>query len=342
MTPRRRPRSTSVFSEREFHAWLIRQGRRSADVPLPLGDDAAAVRLRPGRVALLTTDALVEGTHFLATSPPRDVGSAAAAVSLSDVAAKGGRPVALLLDLLLPPRTSVAWARAVAEGARAEVRRWGGELVGGDTKPSPCRAVIGTILAEAEPGHLAPRTGARPGDRLLLTGTAGRGGAAAFALQRQGPTPPVLRALLQVEPRLFEGATLVRFAHAMLDTSDGLAESCRILAAASRVRVELDLASIPVHSKVRALPKATDRETAVFFGGDYELLAAVPARRAAAAIRAVRRVGGTVQEVGVVRRGSGAFLRRSGGTSPIPSGGWDPFRWALTHVAASHPRVRLK
>ncbi|MCI4328527.1 MAG: AIR synthase related protein, partial [Thermoplasmata archaeon] len=81
---------------------MVRQGRRSTDVPLPLGDDAAAVRLRPGRVALLTTDALVEGTHFLAASPPRDVGSAAAAVSLSDVAAKGGRPVALLLDLLLP------------------------------------------------------------------------------------------------------------------------------------------------------------------------------------------------------------------------------------------------
>jgi thiamine-monophosphate kinase len=288
-------------------------------------------------VALLTTDALVEGTHFLAASPPRDIGSAAAGVSLSDVAAKGGRPVALLLDLLLPPRTPVTWARAVAEGARDEVRRWGGELVGGDTKPSRDRAVIGTILAEGEPGHLAPRDGARPGDRLLLTGTAGRGGAAAFALERDGPTPSVLRALLRVEPRMFEGATLVRFAHAMLDTSDGLAESCQILAAASRVRVELSFDSVPVHPNARALPGESHREWAVFFGGDYGLLAAVPPRRAAAAIRAVRRVGGTVREVGVVRRGSGAVVRRDSGTTPMPSGGWDPFHWALTHVEPSQP-----
>jgi thiamine monophosphate kinase len=93
---------------------------------------------------------------------------------------------------------------------------------------------------------------------------------------------------------------------------------------------------------VRTLPSGSVREQAVFFGGDYELLAAVPARRVTAAIRAVQRVGGTVREVGVVRRGSGAVVRRGGDTSPMPSGGWDPFRWALTHVEPSQRRVRLK
>jgi thiamine-monophosphate kinase len=334
----RRRSAAPPFSERSFHAWLLRGSRPRPGIPLPLGDDAAAVRLSSGRIALLTTDALVEGTHFLARSPPAIVGRAAAAVSLSDVAAKGGRPVALLLDLLLPPRTPPAWARAVVAGARTEVRKWGADLVGGDTKPSATRAVVGTMLAEAEPGRLAPRSGARPGDRLLLTGTAGRGGAAAKALERQGPTPSALRALLRVEPRLFEGATLVRFAHAMLDTSDGLAESARLLAGASRVKVEIEMGSVPMHPSVRTIPAGPEREAAMLFGGDYELLAAIPTPRVRAAVRAVRAVGGTLTEVGSVRRGSGAVLRREGVPSPMPAGGWEPFRWALSHVEPSQPR----
>jgi thiamine-monophosphate kinase len=337
VTPVRRRPAPAAFSERAFHAWLLRGNRRRPGIPLPLGDDAAAVRLTNGRLALLTTDALVEGTHFLAGSPPTAVGRAAAAVSLSDVAAKGGRPVALLLDLLLPPRTPATWARSVIAGARAEVRAWGAELVGGDTKPSATRAVVGTMLAEAEPGRLAPRSGARPGDRLLLTGTVGRGGIAARALERNGPTAPVLRALLRVEPRLFEGAVLVRYAHAMLDTSDGLGEAARLLARASRVRVELDLEAIPGDTGLRKVPPGPEREAALLFGGDYELLAAVPSRSVRAAIRAVRTVGGLAHEVGTVRRGTGAVLRRKGVPSRMPTGGWEPFRWALTHAEASHP-----
>ncbi|MCI4325327.1 MAG: thiamine-phosphate kinase [Thermoplasmata archaeon] len=325
----------SAFSERRFHAWLSRDARRSSQIPLPLGDDAAAVRLRSGRLGLLTTDALVEGTHFLAASPPAAVGRAAAAVSLSDIAAKGGRPVALLLDLLLPPRTPVGWARSVTAGARAEVRRWGGELVGGDTKPSGTRAVVGTILAEADPGRLAPRGAGRPGDRLILTGSAGRGGAAARALEQDGPTPAVLRGLLHVEPRLFEGATLVRYAHAMLDTSDGLGEAARLLAQASGVRAELDLEKVPGHPSLRAVPAGPERERALFFGGDYELLAAVPPGRVGPALAAVTAVGGRAQEIGGLRRGSGAWLRRRGIPTPLPTGGWDPFGWALTHVEPS-------
>jgi thiamine-monophosphate kinase len=337
VTQTTRPSPALAFSERSFHSWLARRQRAVAGIPLPIGDDAAAVRLRSGRLALLTTDALVEGTHFLRASPPAAIGRAAAAASLSDVAAKGGRPVALLLDLLLPPRTPAAWARAVASGARTEVRRWGGELVGGDTKPSMTRAVVGTILAEGEPGRLAPRSAARPGDRLILTGSAGRGGAAARAFQENGPTPEALRALLRIDPRLFEGAMLVRYAHAMLDTSDGLGESARLLAAASRVRVELDLDQVPVHPSARTIPVGPERDNALLFGGDYELLAAVPSARVGSALRAVASVGGAAHEIGTVRRGSGAFLRRPGISLPLPSGGWDPFRWALTHVEPSQP-----
>jgi thiamine-monophosphate kinase len=332
--PRARP---AVFSERRFHARLRSRAHPTADIPLPIGDDAAALRISPGSVALLTTDALVEGTHFLTASPAADVGRAAVGVSLSDVAAKGGRPIAALLDLLLPPETPSRWADDVAAGARAEIRRWGGELVGGDTKPSATRSVVGTVLAEGDARHLAPRSGARSGDVLLTTGTVGRGGVLAAALDRGRPTRRLLGQLLRVEPRLFEGRVLARYAHAMLDTSDGLGESARLLSEASRVRLEVDFDRLPMARGLRAIRSDAARDSALFYGGDYELLAAVPAARVAAALRAVRRVGGLVSVVGGVRRGRGAYLRRGGELQPMPEAGWRPFETALARAGPSQP-----
>jgi thiamine-monophosphate kinase len=332
----RRPRA-AAFSERGFHEWLKAGVRATRDVPLPIGDDAAALRLSGARVALLTTDALVEGTHFLPSSPPRALGRTAAAVSLSDIAAKGGRPLALLLDLLLPPTTDPRWARAVASGAREEMRRWGADLVGGDTKPAGQRAIIGTVFAEGDRRDLSPRSGARPGDVVLTTGTVGRGGAAAWALDTEGPTPRVLRSLLGAHPRLFEGRVLSRYAHAMVDTSDGLAEGARLIAEASHVRLEVDRDRLPVHASLRRIPEGEPRESALFFGGDYELLATVSRLKANRLIERVRRVGGVATRIGTVRPGNGAFLLRAGRAEPMPDAGWRPFEWALARAGASQP-----
>ena len=337
MTRRRSQPGRRGFSERRFHDWLRAGVRPTPRIPLPVGDDVAAVRWEGRGVALLTTDALVEGTHFLSRSSPREIGRATVDASLSDVASKGGRPVALLLDLLLPPRTPSSWAQAVVGGAREEVRFWGGELVGGDTKPSGTRAVVGTILAEGDADHLVPRSGARPGDVLLTTGTVGRGGAAAAALARGPARRGTLRSLLRVEPRLFEGRVLARYAHAMLDTSDGLAEAARLLSRESGVRVEVERDALPVDPAAGRVPAGPDREAALFFGGDYELLAAVPAGRVGAALRAVRRVGGVACAIGTVREGRGASLVREGGSVPMPRAGWQPFEWALRRAGASQP-----
>lgn len=321
------PGRTAPFSERDFHAWARRHLAAGALGPLPLGDDTAAVEV-DGAVALLTTDALVEGTHFLPSSPAEAVGRAVASASLSDVAAKGGRPVALLLDLLLPRTTPGAWARSVCRGAEKAMAETGAHLVGGDTKSSPHRVVVGTVLALADPRHLAPRSGARPGDLLVTTGWVGRGGSASLSL-REGATPSTreLVRLLAIQPRLAEGRALVRHARAMLDTSDGIAESAHLLAEASHVRVEIDSALLPWdRALLRRVPEVERRIGVAFFGGDYELLASVPPGRVRAAQRAVREAGGTLTVVGRVGRGRGAVLRRdSGAVRALPRAGWDPF-----------------
>ena len=325
--PARATRKGPPIREREFHAWLARHlpaGRRGL---LPLGDDAAALRPPAGSVAVLTTDSLVEGTHFLPGSPPGRLGSAAVAVSLSDLAAKGARPAAVLLAVIVPPGTPRAWVQALASGAERTAVRYGAELVGGDTKPGPVRTVVSSALGWGHPRRLAPRSGAKEGDVLITTGVVGRGGLAAARLPSRGPpTTGALTALLDVRPRVLEGLRLARWAHAMLDTSDGLAEATRLLAKSSRVRVVVEERRLPLAPGLARLARSpAGRRMLAFFGGDYELLAAVRPSDLRRAEQAVRGVGGRLARIGRVERGSGAWLASAGGMVPMPLPGWVPF-----------------
>lgn len=323
--PRRPP--AGAIDERGFHRWLAETLPAGRSGLLPLGDDAAALRPRPGRVAVLSIDSLVEGTHFLLGSPPQRVGSAAAAVSLSDLAAKGAEPAALLLAIVLPPGSPSAWAENVTVGAQRTAARFGMLLVGGDTKPGPVRTVVSSVVGWAKVGSLAPRSGARPGDVLATTGYVGRGGAAAARLARtKRPDRRALSAILDVEPRVAEGTRLARWAHAMLDTSDGVAEASRLLADASRVRVEIDEERLPLVAalKDRRLTVA-ERRRRTFYGGDYELLLALSPRSLPAAERAVLKVGGRLTAIGRAARGRGAWLVVGGRPRPMPAAGWQPF-----------------
>jgi len=326
MAAHRAPRNRAI-NERRFHAWLAHELPSGHSGLLPLGDDAAAVRPPRGKVAVLSIDTLVEGTHFLRGSPPTRVGAAAAAVSLSDLAAKGAAPAALLLAVVLPPGTPEAWAESVARGAERTAARFGMELVGGDTKPGPVRAVVSSVLGWGNARTLAPRSGARVGDLLVTTGEVGRGGVAAARLGRRSrPDPRTLAAMLEVRPRVREGAVLVRWAHAMLDTSDGVAEAARLLADASRVRVEVIEEALPLVGALRSPHFApAQRRARAFYGGDYELLAALPPRSFPAAQRGVRGVGGRLTAIGRVVRGDGAWLLHRRGVRPMPAAGWRPF-----------------
>jgi len=326
MAVRRTPKAKAI-EERRFHDWLVRTLPSGHSGLLPLGDDAAAIRPPAGKVAVLSIDSLVEGTHFLPGAPPRKIGAAAAAVSLSDLAAKGAEPAALLLAIVLPPGTPQGWAEAVALGAERTAARYGMELVGGDIKPGPVRTVVSSVVGWAREGALAPRSGARIRDVLATTGYVGRGGMAAARLRRAGrPDRRALSAMLDVNPRVAEGAVLVRWAHAMLDTSDGLAEASRLLAEASGLQVVVDEDRLPLTRSVRnAHLPAAERRRRAFYGGDYELLLALPAPAFSAAKRAVRRVGGRLTAIGRVTRGRGAWLRTGGRLRPMPPAGWRPF-----------------
>ncbi len=313
--------------EREFHEWLARHLPSGRAGLLPIGDDAAALPTPHGRVAVLTTDSMVEGTHFLRGSPPGRVGAASVSVSLSDLAAKGADPAAILLAIIVPPGTPAAWARSLVEGAERCAERFGASVVGGDTKPGPVRSVVSTGVGWGEPGRLAPHTGARVGDVVVTTGTVGRGGiAAAHLADRDLPRSATLAELLDVRPRVREGIALSRWAHAMVDTSDGIAVSSRLIAEASRVRIVIEEARLPLAPGVGRFARDPRRRRAILlFGGDYELLATLPRESVGAATRKVASAGARLTEIGRVERGRGAVLDTGEGRIPMPSPGWHPF-----------------
>ncbi|HXW67139.1 MAG TPA: thiamine-phosphate kinase [Thermoplasmata archaeon] len=334
--PRTVPSSSAPVRERAFHERLARLLPAGHLGLLPLGDDAAAMRPPPGSVTVISTDSLVEGVHFLPRTEASELGAAAAAVSLSDVASKGARPAGILLGLILPAGTPQRWAEGVVRGAERLGAGFGAHVIGGDTKPGPVRAVASTVFGWASAGRLAPRSGARAGDLVVTTGTVGRGGLAAARLRAEGPdSAAAAAALVAVRPRVREGVALAPFAHAMIDTSDGLAESARLVAAASGVRLSIREASLPFARGLgRAARGTRERRALAFFGGDYELLATVPPARLAAAERAVQRVGGALSRIGRVDRGRGAWLVTPDGRIPMPPAGWQPFGGPGRHSGA--------
>jgi thiamine-monophosphate kinase len=219
-------------------------GEPSGGVVLGIGDDAAV--LDDGTV--VSTDILVEGVHFdLARTTPRDVGHRAATANLSDLAAMGARPVALLAAFGLPPAFDAA-----AEVA-AGMREHGVPVAGGDLSRAPVLIVSVTALGRSD--RPVRRSGGRPGDVLVVTGPLGGQAAAGYAGR--------------VMPRKDEGCALAAVATAMIDLSDGIATDAARLARASGTGAVVELERLP-----RA-PGATVEQAATG-GEDYELLAALP------------------------------------------------------------------
>lgn len=325
---RARTERAGAIDQRRFHRWLARTQPKRHDARLTIGDDVAEFRAAKGRW-LLTTDAFSEGTHFVPGSRPVSVGRALVEVNLSDLASKGAEPRGFLLDLLVRPGTDERWARGVVRGVRAALAPYGVELSGGDTKPGAGRSLVGTAIGWSGAASLPGRNGARPGDRVVITGRVGAGGLAALGLDGSAAEQArAVRALLRVRGRVAEGRVLARAAHAMIDTSDGLFESARLIAEASRVQLRISVARIPlVHSLLRQFRDPAQALEAAGYGGDYELLATVPADRLPAVRDGLRRLRCPLTEIGTVRAGRGAVLADvDGAVRSMPVAGWDPFR----------------
>lgn len=225
------------------------------------GDDCAVVIAAASGddLVLLKTDALVEGVHFTAEADPRSVGWKAAARVLSDIAAMGGRPRHFLVTVALPATTAVAWVEGLYHGIGDCLREFGGFLAGGETTAVPENsAAVVSIAATGmvRRSELVARSGARPGDWVLVTGTLGGS---------------IRGKHLSFTPRLRESTWLVRHFKptAMMDLSDGLAKDLPRLAAASGCGFHIDRDALPATA-------GCGPDEALGDGEDYELLFTLP------------------------------------------------------------------
>jgi thiamine-monophosphate kinase len=262
------------------------------------GHDAAVLASFSG-APVICVDQTIEGVHFASGVAPARIGRKAAARAISDLAATAARPRAVLLALSVPRDRDEAWIRDVIRGARAVARELGADLVGGDLSTAPGVAhIAATALGEyAGRGTPPGRDRARIGQAVILTGAVG-----GSALGRH----------LAIEPRVELGRWLHRSgASAMMDVSDGLAWDLHRLARASNVRIDLELARVPVHADARRAARRSGRTPlwhALHDGEDHELVATLDPDRAASVLRAARRRGLPLAAIGRVRRGRGLHL----------------------------------
>ncbi|MGC9082058.1 MAG: thiamine-phosphate kinase [Anaerolineae bacterium] len=306
-----------------------------------IGDDVAVLKSSEHHI-LATCDIQVEGVHFLREKiTPYQLGRKAVAINVSDIAAMGGVPRYLLVSLVLPKETEVGFVDGLYKGLQEECARWGAEIVGGNMAHSPDGIIVDLfLLGEVEPECLLLRSGARVGDRVLVTGTLGDSAAGLALLLNSGMVCPdihrefVLRRHLTPTPRLGEGRAIARsgLATAAIDVSDGLASDIGHICERSGVGVRLWAEALPLSDAARAVAGAAGAdplEWALFGGEDYELLFTAPADRAEELARRVREETGTpvsvIGEVVPTEEGM-SLIWADGSVRPLRKGGWDHFR----------------
>ncbi len=267
------------------------------------GDDCALLQPTPGMQWAVSTDALVEGRHFLSTVPPDALGHKALAVNLSDLAACGAKPVAFTLSLTLP-RVDEAFLAGFAEGLYTLAQAHDIELVGGDTTAGPLNIGI-TVMGEVPPGQALRRGGARAGDELWVSGRLGDARLALEAFRGQVALrgeafEDVRRAMERPQPRVALGLALRGIASAAIDLSDGLVGDLGHVLRASAVGATLRLADIPHGAHVAACTEGQRRLCLLGGGDDYELLFAAPAAAHARVRDAGARAGVPVTCIGTL------------------------------------------
>ena len=270
---------------------LIDRIRKMTSVPDPswvgIGDDCAVIPLSPetgGAPAsdlLVSTDMLVEGTHFLMEDiSPRQLGWKSAAVNISDIAAMGGKPIATFLSLALPKTLPEQWMQEFMEGYNGISEKFGAALLGGDTTCSPDRICINvTVLGTCPRGKAKLRSAARPGDLVCVTGTLGDSAAGLRLILggQKGAAPRLMDRHYTPTPRVEEGLALscLPGVHAMMDISDGVGSDLRHILDESGVGARIDTGKLPISKELQALcsEKGWDpKELALSGGEDYELL----------------------------------------------------------------------
>jgi thiamine-monophosphate kinase len=280
-------------------------------------DDDAAVLKADGCDIVVTTDGIVEGVHFLPDDPPDTIARKALRVNLSDLAAKGATPAGFVLTLALRSAED-GWLQPFASALGEDAAQFGCPLLGGDTVSTPGPLMISvTAFGRVPAGKMIHRSGARPGERVMVTGTMGdaalglavlKGGKVHAAASDAAARAMLVGRYRVPQPRVALAEIVREHASAAMDVSDGLAGDLAKLCGVSGVSAAIDLASIPLSDAARDLVArgVVALEALITGGDDYEILCTIPEDRIEAFAAAAENLGIAVASIGTVVGGTSA------------------------------------
>ena len=289
---------------------------------LGLVDDAALLDCAPGHRLVITADAIVAGVHYLPDDPPELVARKLLRVNLSDLAAMGARPLHYVLTTALPAELGPEWLARFAEGLGEDQRRYGIDLLGGDSVGTRGPAVLSlTAIGEVAAGREIRRCGAQAGDLVWVSGTMGDAFLGLDLLRGAHPdlAPEhrdyLVRRFRLPEPRTELGPRLCGIARAMIDVSDGLLADLGHICETSRAAAIIELELLPLSLAARAVVERDPgiRAQLAAAGDDYELLFAAPADATEAIATLSLRLGLPVTRIGRIDVGTGVRLLNADG-----------------------------
>ncbi|WP_432452312.1 MULTISPECIES: thiamine-phosphate kinase [unclassified Agarivorans] len=323
-------RSSSPLGEFDIIEKYFQQSKLRQDVLLGVGDDAALVIPAENSQIAISTDTLVEGVHFFSDIPPHALGHKALAVNLSDMAAMGAEPRWVTLAITLPG-VDEAWLEQFCSGFFDLAEYFNVSLIGGDTTKGPLSITV-TVHGIVPAGKALYRSGAKPGDRVYVTGSLGDSGLALAHLQQQlSLTPQQLELSLKRHyyplPRVLAGYGLRDVASAAIDISDGLYNDLQHILRQSHCSATLNLEHIPM-SETLSEAVGVDRglQFALTGGEDYELCFTVPESNKGSLETALAYSGVPYTVIGQLAPGTGEIrLHYQEQPYHLEGLGWDHF-----------------
>jgi len=296
-----------------------------------IGDDCAVIDM--GKEYLLaTTDMMYQRTHIPAQMTPYQMGWFLVAINLSDIAAKGGLPLGLVLSFGLPKKTTELFLKELTKGADACAVTFGTIIAGGDTKETNEITLCGTAFGTVKKDEFMSRTGARPSDVVAVTGTLGKAGAGYYALKRRSSEKKLFKAFLEPVPKLKEGRLLAQ-QHSVtssMDLSDGLSASLYQLQEFNNIGFEIKKSALPLASELCELLDKNHGidpySLALHFGGDYEILVTIPHERFEQTKKMLKKHGVDLTAIGIVTKKKDIVLVDNRDTRILENKGYEHFK----------------
>ncbi len=325
--------SAKELGERKIIELIVECLDHMPDNPVPFGDDVSAVDMGHDKLAVIKMDMLVGKTDVPRTMSLWQAARKAVIMNISDLAAKGAKPIALLASIGVPPDLTETDILQIGKGLNAGAREYNAYVLGGDTNEASDLVISCMALGVCSKHNLIKRSGAKPGDYVAVTGAFGKT-VSGLKILMEGLSAPEIRgalvdSVLMPRAKVNEGVALAqsRVATASIDSSDGLAWSLHEISRASNVGFIIDSLSIaPEAEKFAKIYNFNPVELALYGGEEYEILVTIKPKFWQEATKAVEKVGGALIKIGVVTKEKQLLLESDGKTVSIDARGWEHFK----------------